>query len=140
MKLMVINGPNLNMLTYRNKKIYGNISIEKINEELIKNNKDIDFSFFISNIEGELVNAIQKATIEEYDAIVINPAAYSHYSYAIRDALEIFPGKKVEVHLSDVKNRETFRSILVNEDVVDKVISGYLDKSYQKAIDYLEGR
>ncbi len=140
MKLMVINGPNLNMLTYRNKKIYGNISIEKINEELIKNNKDIDFTFFISNIEGELVNAIQKATIEEYDAIVINPAAYSHYSYAIRDALEIFPGKKVEVHLSDVKNRETFRSILVNEDVVDKIISGYFDKSYQKAIDYLEER
>ncbi len=140
MKLMLINGPNLNMLAYRNKEVYGDISIEKINEELVKNNKGIDFTFFISNIEGELVTAIQKATLENYDAIVINPGAYAHYSYAIRDALEIFSGKKIEVHLSDVKNRESFRSKLVNEDVVDKIISGYFDKSYQKAIDYLEGR
>lgn len=140
MKLMLINGPNLNMLAYRNKEVYGDISIEKINEELVKNNKGIDFTFFISNIEGELVTAIQKATLENYDAIVINPGAYAHYSYAIRDALEIFSGKKIEVHLSDVKNRESFRSKLVNEDVVDKIISGYFDKSYQKAIDYLEER
>ncbi len=140
MKVMVINGPNLNMLAYRDKKIYGDISIEKINSNLKKDNKSIDFTFFISNIEGELIEAIQRAILEKYDAILINPGAYSHYSYAIRDALEMFKGIKVEVHLSDVRNRENFRKTLVNKDVVDKIISGFFDKSYQKAVDYLEER
>ncbi len=140
MKVLLINGANLNMLEYRNKEVYGNISIDKINEKLVKENPNIDFTFFISNIEGEIITEIQNATIKNYDAIIINPGAYAHYSYAIRDALEIFPKKKIEVHLSDVKNREDFRKKLVNEDVVDIIISGFLDKSYQKAIDYLEER
>ncbi len=140
MKVMLINGPNLNMLEYRDEKIYGNVSINNINKKLLEDNKGIDFTFFQTNIEGQIIDFIHKAILNKYDAIIINPGAYAHYSYAIRDALEIFKGKKVEVHLSDVKNREGFRKTLVNHDVVDEIISGFFDKSYQKAVDYLEER
>ncbi len=139
MKLMVINGVNMNMLAYRETDIYGAFSYEEL-VGIIKDyarGKVEEIEFFVSNFEGEIVEQIHKAAIEKYDAIIINPAAFSHYSYAIHDALLIFQGIKVEVHLSDVKNRDEFRKNLVTAHASDHVISGFQEKSYLKAIDYI---
>lgn len=139
MKLMVINGVNMNMLAYRETDIYGAFSYEEL-VEIIKDyaqEKVEQLDFFVSNFEGEIVEQIHKAAIEKYDAIIINPAAFSHYSYAIHDALLIFQGIKVEVHLSDVKNRDEFRKTLVTAHASDHMISGLQENSYLKAIDYI---
>lgn len=138
MKILVLNGPNLNMLDYRKKEIYGKDSLKKINKELKSKFKKNKFIFKQSNFEGEIVAEIHKAIKKKYDGIIINPGAFSHYSYAIRDALEMFKNKKVEVHLSDVLKREEFRKKLVNKEVVDEVISGFGKQSYFKAVEFME--
>ena len=138
MKVLVLNGPNLNMLGKRPKEHYGTKTLEEINNLMINAAKDFEFVFYQSNYEGDLVTKIQDAVLGMYDAIIINPAAYTHTSVAIHDALEMFHGKKVEVHLSHVDDREAFRRVNFVRDVVDEIFSGKLEGSYLDAVMYLK--
>ncbi len=140
MKVIIINGPNLNLLSYRDKKVYGELSYEKLKEELILYGaqKSIDIEVFQSNHEGDIIDKIHNCITTKVDAIIINPAAFTHYSFAIRDALEIAACKKVEVHLSDIYSREQFRSVSVIKDVVDMSFYGKGIQSYFDGIDYIE--
>lgn len=136
MKVLVINGPNLNMLGKRDKNHYGQMTLESINDLIIKeNNNHFDLEFYQSNYEGDIVTKIQDSL--DCFAIMINPAAYTHTSVAIRDALEIFKGIKIEIHLSDVDNRDDFRRINFVRDVCDICFSGKKELSYVEAIRYL---
>lgn len=134
-KVLVINGPNLNMLGKRDKNHYGSMTLDEINE-LMKYQRGFDFTFFQSNQEGLLVDKIQE--FENYQAIIINPAAYTHTSVAIHDALEIVNIPKVEVHLSEVDNREDYRKINFVRDVCDKCFAGKHELSYIDAIIYIK--
>lgn len=136
MKVLVINGPNLNMLGLRPKEHYGALTLEEINNYMLKNSSGLELTFYQSNYEGDIVTEIQKA-LNNYAAIIINPAAYTHTSVAIRDALEIFPGIKVEVHLSHVDEREEFRRINYIRDVCDATFSGRQRDSYLDAINFI---
>jgi len=137
MQLMVINGPNLNKLGSRDPEQYGTGSYMELLEMIEgKHTEKVSIRCFQSNSEGKIIDFIQKAG-EEYDGIVINPGAYSHYSYAIMDALADVSIPKVEVHISDVLNREDFRSVLVTAKSCDKMISGHGFDGYLEAIDYL---
>ncbi len=127
------------MLGKRPKEHYGTLTLDEINNLLInENNNYFDLEFFQSNNEGDIVSEIQKAVLKEYSAIIINPAAYTHTSVAIHDALEIFNGKKIEVHLSKVDEREDFRKINFIRDVTDICFSGKFETSYIEALSYLK--
>ena len=129
MKILVINGPNLNMLGKRDKSHYGNLSLDKI-EGLLKDEfQDITFEFYHSNLEGEIVTKVQEAE-NNYNGIIINPGGYAHTSVAIRDALAECKIPKVEVHLSHLANREEFRQNLVTATACDGYISGFKENSY----------
>ena len=134
MKIAVIHGPNLNMLGKRNPKHYGTLTLDQIDQTIIDRFSDIDFIFFQSNHEGEIIDFIQTLTV---DALVINAAAYTHTSVAIRDALELLDIVKVEVHLSDITKREDFRKINYIKDVVDQTFYGKKEQSYFEAIEYI---
>jgi len=136
-KFLVIHGPNLNLLGKRKPEVYGNMNLEKINEE-IKNfaeNKKIDVKIIQSNEEGEIVDTIQKA--EDYSAIVINPGGYTHTSVAIRDAIEAVEIPTVEVHLSNIYAREDFRHKSMSAPVCVGQISGLGWYGYILALEYL---
>jgi 3-dehydroquinate dehydratase-2 len=137
-KVLVMNGPNLNMLGKRPKEHYGAKTLAEIND-LIKSEAGDAFmvDFYQSNSEGDLVTKIQDA-IGVYDAIVFNPGAYTHTSVAIHDALEIYNGIKIEVHLSKVDEREDFRKINFVRSVCDATFQGKLEGSYIDAIKYLK--
>lgn len=124
-KILILNGPNLNLLHKRDKSVYGDSSLEKIAADCTKLAKElgIKVDFQQSNNEGELVNIIQHA-VENFDGMIINAAAYTHTSVAIRDALEIFSKPKIELHISNIFKREEFRHHSFLSDVVDAVISG----------------
>ncbi|MCK7523063.1 MAG: 3-dehydroquinate dehydratase [Ignavibacteriales bacterium] len=121
MKIIIINGPNLNLLGKRDKKLYGALTLNKINFFIEKEFPKDNFTFFQSNIEGEIVTQIQNA-VKKYDGIIINPGGYAHTSVAIRDALADSSLPKIEVHLSNLSSRENFRQILLTASFV-KVIS-----------------
>jgi 3-dehydroquinate dehydratase II len=131
-KILVLHGPNLNMLGKREKKIYGKISLSKINDELKKLAKElkINIEFYQSNIEGELVSAIQKASKGGNNGILINPAAYTHTSVAIRDAVLAIKLPVVEVHLSNIYTREEFRHKSLIAPVAIGQITGFGVDSY----------
>ena len=135
MKILVINGPNLNMLGKREPHIYGNATLEDL-ECFIRDTFEnkIDIEFFQSNHEGAIIDKIH-ASMGNFDGIILNPGAYTHYSYAIRDALEILEVPKIEVHLSDIHAREEFRHISVIQPVCTKQIAGYGAKGYIMAVD-----
>ncbi len=138
MNVLVINGPNLNMLGKRPKEHYGSLTLFEINELMLKEaGSDMSLEFFQSNSEGDIVTEIQLA-IGKFDAIIINPGAYTHTSVAIHDALEIFDGIKIEVHLSNVDDREDYRKINFVRDVCNKTFSGKKEGSYIDAISYLK--
>lgn len=141
MKIMVINGPNLNMLGVREKEVYGNKDFKEIikyvKEEGEKRNLDI--TFFQSNIEGEIINAIQRAYFENFDGIIINPGAYTHYSYAIHDAIKGVSIRTVEVHLSNIHSREEFRKTSVTAPACIGQISGFGELGYVLAMEALLG-
>lgn len=129
MKILIINGPNLNLLGKRDKTHYGDLSLERL-ESIIKNEfKDFEFEFYQSNVEGEIINKIQSAE-ENFNGIVINPGGYAHTSVAIRDALAELKIPKVEVHLSHLVNRENFRQALITASGCDGYISGFKVDSY----------
>ncbi|MBO5711802.1 MAG: 3-dehydroquinate dehydratase [Acholeplasmatales bacterium] len=136
-KVLIINGPNLNMLGRRPKEHYGTLTLSEINELIVKENNNVfELDFYQSNCEGAIVTKIQECL--DYFAIIINPAAYTHTSVAIHDALEMFLGPKVEVHLSHVDEREEFRKVNFIRSVCDKYISGLHEGSYLEAIKYLK--
>lgn len=126
LKLIVINGPNINLLGNRENDIYGDMKYKDICDYIVDEGRklDIDIHIFQSNIEGEIVDAIQKAD-GEYDGIIINPAAYTHYSIAILDALKAVSIKAVEVHISNINAREEFRKNSVTAPACIGQISGF---------------
>lgn len=140
MKLLVINGPNLNFLGIREKKVYGNQDYDYLLSIIGRKaeEKGIEVEVFQSNHEGAIIDRIQDAYSDGTAGIVINPGAYTHYSYAIRDALasvEDIP--KVEVHISDITARESFRAVSVTAEVCQKQIFGKGLGGYLEAMDYL---
>lgn len=136
-KILIINGPNLNMLDQRDPAIYGGVSLDKAQKDCQQLGKELGLKidFRQSNSEAELIDWIQKAVIEEpAEAIIINAAGYTHTSVAIRDALEIFTNPKVELHISNIFKREEFRKNSLLSDVVDAVISGFGISGYSIAL------
>lgn len=135
-KVLIINGPNLNMLGKRPKEHYGTKTLDEINDLLIKENDSFFIlDFYQSNNEGDIITKIQQSL--DYYAIIINPAAYTHTSVGIRDALEMFLGIKIEVHLSMVDSREDFRKNNYIRDICDACFKGEQEKSYIKALNYI---
>ena len=132
MKIIVINGPNLNLLSKRDTNNYSSTNIEQIIELLENEFPNIEFTSFQSNLEGELISKIQE-TDNEYDGMIINPGGYSHTSVAIMDALEICKIPKIEVHLSHLANREKYRQILLTAKNTNGYISGFKENSYLAA-------
>jgi len=136
--ILIINGPNLNLLGFRNRNIYGSKTLKEINREIKKRfaKNNMRFRFFQSNSEGKIIDAIHKYRLWA-DYLIINPGAYSHYSYAIRDAIESTYIKAIEVHLTDISKREKFRRKSVIKEVCLKQIKGYGYRSYIKAINFI---
>lgn len=137
MKLLVINGPNLNFLGIREKGIYGTADYNdllKLLEDSAKERK-IELETFQSNFEGAIIDCIQKAYHDKVDGIIINPGAYTHYSYAIRDALASITVPKIEVHISNIHQREEFRHTSVTAPVCNGQISGLGLQGYVLAMD-----
>ncbi len=139
MKILVINGPNLNMLGIREPDIYGKQSFSELEKFIRSSAKelDIEVSLFQSNHEGEIVDVIQSA-YGVFDGIVINPAAYTHTSVAILDALGAVAIPTVEVHLSDINTREEFRRFSYVSLVAKKTICGLGFEGYRKALEFFK--
>lgn len=132
MKILVINGPNLNMISKRDETKYSAFNIEQIVALLEKEFPSIEFTSFQTNIEGEIVTKVQKSELE-FDGLIINPGAYSHTSIAIMDALEVCKIPKIEVHLSHLANREDYRQNLLTAKSTNGYISGFKENSYLAA-------
>lgn len=138
MKILVINGPNLNLLGQREASNYGALTLADI-EDIVKAEYSSDeFTFFQSNQEGEIIDEVQNST-EKYDGLIINPGGYSHTSVAIRDALEVAKLPKVEVHLSNISARDDFRHRSITAPMTDGYLSGFKEKGYLAAV-YLIGK
>ena len=139
MKLLVINGPNLNFLGIREKSVYGNQDYQYLLDMIQKKADETgnDITVFQSNHEGAIIDRIQEAYFDGTEGIVINPGAYTHYSYAIRDALASITVPKVEIHISDITKREDFRKVSVTAPVCDKQIYGMGLEGYLLAINFI---
>lgn len=139
MKILVINGPNLNFLGIREKGIYGTADYEDLVKMIQEKGEATgsEIAVFQSNHEGAIIDRIQEAYFDGTEGIVINPGAFTHYSYAIRDALASVEIPKVEVHISDITQREEFRKISVTKEVCEKQIFGKGLPGYLEAIDFL---
>ena len=133
--IIVINGPNLNLLGEREQSQYGSIKYKDLENQCLEYSKKlgIDVSFAQSNIEGEIVTLIQEAR-NKYDGIIINAAGFTHTSIAIRDALQIFNKPKIELHISNIYNREDFRTKSLLSDIVNGGIFGLGSNGYILAI------
>lgn len=138
MKILVLNGPNINMLGIREPDIYGKQTFSDLLQllETTANRYKIEITQYQSNHEGQLIDQIQ-AAYGQYDAIVINPAAYTHTSIAILDALKAVGLPAVEVHISDIRLRESFRQVSYAGMACEKTICGQGIEGYRQAIDYL---
>jgi len=134
-KLIIINGPNINLLGEREQSQYGSITFEKLKENCIKKSQELGLivEFAQSNVEGDLVNIIQDSR-KKFDGMIINAAAFTHTSIAIRDALDIFRKPIIEVHISNIYKREEFRKKSLISDVVSGGIFGLGDYGYILAI------
>ena len=137
-KILVMNGPNINMLGIRELDKYGQTSYQEL-KDIIQNHAIDKFHIEIyqSNVEGEIVSKVHNIIEEDFDGLIINPGAYTHTSIAIRDALAILKIPVVEVHISDIKNREDFRQVNLIRDLCDFTLSGKGIDGYIEAIDYL---
>ena len=133
--IIIINGPNLNLLGEREQSQYGSITYDDLKNKCIKYSKDLgaNIEFTQSNIEGEIVTIIQKAK-EKFDGLIINAAGFTHTSVAIRDALTIFKKPSIELHISNIYKREEFRRKSMISDVVTGIICGLGDNGYILAI------
>lgn len=138
-KLLVINGPNINFLGIREKSVYGTQDYQYLLDMIQKKARetDSDIQVFQSNHEGAIIDRIQEAYFDGTEGIVINPGAFTHYSYAIRDALASITVPKVEIHISDITAREEFRKVSVTAPVCDKQIYGNGLEGYLMAVDYI---
>lgn len=136
MKIAIINGPNLNLLGKRETDIYGNIPFEEFLELLKKKYSNIDLSYFQSNVEGEIINELQRVGFD-VDGIVLNPGGYTHTSVAIGDAIAAIKSPVVEVHISNVHAREEFRKLSHISGKSIGSIFGLGLKGYDLAIDWL---
>ena len=134
-KIIIINGPNINLLGEREQSQYGSITFDELKEVCITKSKELglEIEFTQSNIEGELVNLIQDSR-KKYDGMIINAAAFTHTSVAIRDALSVFKKPTIELHLSNIYKREEFRHKSLISDIVDGGIFGLGDNGYILAI------
>ena len=139
MKILVINGPNINFLGIREKNIYGSCDYDGLLQMIAKKGEEehCQIEVFQSNHEGAIIDRIQDAYFDGTEGIVINPGAYTHYSYAIRDALASVQMPKVEIHISDITKREEFRKNSVTKDACDAQIYGHGLEGYLMAIDLL---
>ncbi|TSA48415.1 MAG: type II 3-dehydroquinate dehydratase [Actinomycetales bacterium] len=137
-KILVLHGPNLNMLGTREPEVYGRVTLNEINRNLTKIAEDagIILESFQSNSEADLISRIQQTISDETDFIIINPAAYTHTSVALRDALAAVKLPFIEVHLSNIFARETFRRESYFSDLALGVISGLGPKGYELALEY----
>ena len=136
MKVLVLNGPNLNLLGLREEEIYGSESLQDIEVRLKKISKDSNciINFYQSNAEHELIESIHNAYREKVDYIIFNPAGYTHTSVALRDAILAVKIPFYEVHISDIGSREEFRKKSYFSDIAEEVISGHGTLGYDKAL------
>ena len=138
MKILIINGPNLNLLGKREPEVYGNKSFEDFLQELRKNHQGIQLEYFQSNVEGEIINALHAAD-KKTDGIILNAGAYTHTSIAIADAVAAISAPVVEVHISNIFAREDYRHVsYLGKNCVGSV-SGFGLKSYELALGYFTG-
>lgn len=137
MNILVINGPNINFLGIREKAVYGTQDYDSLLRMIAGKGeeKNCRIEVFQSNHEGAIIDRIQDAYSDGTEGIVINPGAYTHYSYAIRDALASITVPKIEIHISDITKREEFRKVSVTKDACDKQIYGHGLEGYLMAID-----
>lgn len=133
MKILILNGPNLNLLGARDSNYYGDLTLDKIEIIVKKEFPNIEFEFFQTNYEGELIEKVQNAT-NNFNGIILNPGGYAHTSVALRDSLAECKLSKIEVHLSHLANRENFRQNLITATACDGYISGFKEKSYLAAV------
>lgn len=131
MKVLIVNGPNLNLLGTREPEIYGSASMESCLEQLRSEFTSHELNYYQSNIEGEIINRLQE---DNFDALVINPGAYTHYSYAIADCLKNIGKPKIEIHISNIYKREEFRQKSVTAANTDAVLSGFGMEGYRLAL------
>ncbi len=131
MNILIINGPNLNLLGSREPEIYGTEPMDAYVQNLRQNFSDNEIIFYQSNVEGEIINRIQQ---DDFDALIINPGAYSHYSYAIADCLKNISKPVIEVHISNIYKREEFRQKSVTAAHTLGVISGFGLAGYRLAL------
>lgn len=137
MRILVVNGPNLNLLGKREMEIYGETTLWDIENRLKALFPNITFEFFQSNNEGAIIDTLQKAIGGAFDAAIMNGGAFTHYSYAIRDALAALKIPVVEVHLTNIHAREEFRHHSVTAPVCKGIIAGLGPKGYELAVRYL---
>jgi 3-dehydroquinate dehydratase-2 len=137
MKIAIINGPNLNLLGTREPDVYGSKTFEDFYKSLVKKYPDVEFNYFQSNVEGELINEIQRAGRNfNYNGIVLNPGGYTHTSVAIGDAIASIATPVIEVHISNVHAREDFRKISHVSAKCKGSIIGLGMKGYELAVTY----
>jgi len=137
MNILVINGPNLNLLGRREPEIYGSQTLKDIEDDLTKAFPQVRFTFFQSNHEGAIIDRLQTAQPDKNDGVVLNAAAYTHYSYAIRDAIAALTIPVIEVHISNIHLREEFRKNSVTAPVCKAQISGFGVDGYRIAVETL---
>lgn len=135
-KVLVIHGPNLNLLGSRETGIYGSATIQDIDDGLIRTGEErgVEVSTFQSNHEGEIVDRVQKAAVEGFGVVVINPAAFTHTSVAIRDALAACGLPFVEIHISNIHAREPFRQKSLVSDIASGIVAGFGPAGYRLAL------
>lgn len=134
MKILIVNGPNLNLLGSRETQIYGNVSFEVFLTEL-KSKSNAEISYFQSNVEGELINVLQEAKV---DGIILNAGGYTHTSVALRDCIAAISTPVVEVHISNITARESFRHESLLSPVCAGCIFGFGMRGYELALGYFE--
>ena len=134
MKILILNGANLNLLGTREPDIYGSTSMDDVLTYLKSEYSQHVIEYFQSNFEGEIIGKIQE---NDFDALIINPGAFTHYSYAIADALKNLKKPKIEVHISNIYQREEFRQKSVTAAYTDAVLSGFGTEGYRLAIIHL---
>jgi 3-dehydroquinate dehydratase-2 len=138
MRVLIINGPNLNLLGTRDTGIYGTGTLEELQGYISETFKQHEISFFQSNLEGAIIDKLQEAMVDGTQGLVTNLGAYTHTSVALRDALEPINFPKVEVHISNIHARETFREKSLTGEVMDGIITGFGKHSYILGVQAIE--
>jgi len=139
LRILILHGPNLNMLGHRDRALYGRLTLDKLNTLIRRSAADMgmELRIYQFNSEEKIIRTLHRQR-NSCDGVIINPAAYTHYSYAIRDAIELLTIPVVEVHLSDIYQREDFRKISVTKDVCVQQIYGKKEQSYIEALAFLK--